>query len=103
MQTAWFERLDNPGHVPFTSHAFHRLVLLTRHYRGEVLSAVCGNFALVIANPPHLDDPAAADCSCAYEEIDPDLFGEELEQPVCASGDRITAVGPIARNRLGPI
>src|SRR6185436_2849950 len=28
-----------------------------------------------------------------YEEIDPDVFGEELERPACAHVDRIAAVG----------
>lgn len=30
--------------------------------------------------------------SCAYEEIDPDIFGEELEQPAYAEVERIAAV-----------
>jgi methylase of polypeptide subunit release factors len=38
----------------------------------------------------------AADCTWSYSEIDPDVFGEELEQPVYAHVDRIAAVGLIA-------
>jgi hypothetical protein len=32
----------------------------------------------------------------SYAEIDPDVFGEELERPVYAHIDRIAAVGLIA-------
>lgn len=45
---------------------------------------------------PLLDE---ADCSWSYSEIDPDVFGEELEQPVYAQVDRIAAVGLIATRR----
>ena len=45
---------------------------------------------------PLLDD---ADCTWSYSEIDPDVFGEELEQPVYAQVDRIAAVGLIATRR----
>lgn len=38
----------------------------------------------------------AAACKWHYEEIDPDIFGEELERPVYAHADRIAAVGLIA-------
>lgn len=33
-----------------------------------------------------------ADCDWRYEELDPDVFGEELEQPAYADVDRIAAV-----------
>jgi methylase of polypeptide subunit release factors len=36
---------------------------------------------------------AQTDCDWSYTEIDPDVFGEELEQPVYAHVDRIAAVG----------
>lgn len=42
---------------------------------------------------------ATADCEWSYGEIDPDVFGEELEQPAYAHVDRIAAVGLIARRR----
>ncbi len=42
-----------------------------------------------------------ADCTWSYSEIDPDVFGEELEQPVYAQVDRIAAVGLIATRRGG--
>ena len=40
------------------------------------------------------------DGSWAYSEIDPDVFGEELERPVYAHIDRIAAVGLVATRRL---
>ncbi|MES2191431.1 MAG: class I SAM-dependent methyltransferase [Pseudomonadota bacterium] len=121
---------------------------------GDALSAVSGEFDLVISNPPYLDDAAArayrhggarlgralsvrialealqrlapggqlllytgvaivdgvdpfiaellphlerAGCDFTYSEIDPDVFGEELERPVYAHADRIAAVGLTAR------
>jgi methylase of polypeptide subunit release factors len=42
---------------------------------------------------------AAAGCDWSYEEIDPDVFGEELERPVYAHIDRIAAVGLCATRR----
>lgn len=36
---------------------------------------------------------AQTDCRWSYEEIDPDVFGEELEQPAYAAAHRIAAVG----------
>lgn len=117
---------------------------------GDALSAVGGQFDLIISNPPYLDDASArayrhggarlgralsariatqalarlapggqlllytgvamvdgvdpfiaemlpllaqSDCDWLYTEIDPDVFGEELEQPVYAHVDRIAAVG----------
>lgn len=35
-------------------------------------------------------------CDWSYAEIDPDVFGEELEQPAYASAERIAVVGLIA-------
>lgn len=42
-----------------------------------------------------------ADCTWSYSEIDPDVFGEELDQPAYAHVDRIAAVGLIATRRGG--
>jgi methylase of polypeptide subunit release factors len=39
---------------------------------------------------------AASGCEWSYAEIDPDVFGEELERPVYAHIDRVAAVGLIA-------
>ena len=38
-------------------------------------------------------------CDLAYREIDPDVFGEELEQPAYADVDRIAVVGAVAVKR----
>lgn len=43
----------------------------------------------------------ALGCALRYEEIDPDIFGEELERPAYRGVDRIAAVGAII-DRLGP-
>ena len=124
--------------------------------QGDALSAVEGDFDLIISNPPYLDDDTArtyrhggarlgralsvrfarealarlapggqlllytgvvmvdgddplraellplleaADCVWSYEEIDPDVFGEELDRPVYAQAERIAAVGLIATRR----
>jgi methylase of polypeptide subunit release factors len=40
---------------------------------------------------------AAAGASLQVEEIDPDVFGEELAQPVYAQVDRIAAIGVVIR------
>jgi len=39
----------------------------------------------------------AAGCSWTYEEIDPDVFGEELDRPIYARAERIAAVGLMAQ------
>jgi SAM-dependent methyltransferase len=38
-------------------------------------------------------------CDLDYEEIDPDVFGEELRQPAYADVDRIAAVGAVMTRR----
>ena len=38
----------------------------------------------------------AQDCTVDYEEIDPDVFGEELERPAYRGVDRIAVVGVVA-------
>ncbi|MGJ7527541.1 methyltransferase [Variovorax sp. GB1P17] len=43
----------------------------------------------------------ASGCEWSYAEIDPDVFGEELERPVYAHIDRIAAVGLVAARRAG--
>ena len=120
---------------------------------GDVLSAVTGDFDVVLSNPPYLEDDAQrayrhgggdlgralsvkigaqalqrlrpggrlilytgvaivdgvdhfiremephlgqAGCTYTYAEIDPDVFGEELERAVYRHADRIAAVGLVA-------
>jgi len=42
---------------------------------------------------------AQAGASCEIEELDPDVFGEELEQPAYAEVERIAAIGAVIRVR----
>lgn len=42
------------------------------------------------------DAAAAACCTLRYEEIDPDIFGEELDRPAYAGVDRIALVAAVA-------
>lgn len=42
---------------------------------------------------------AAAGCTMAYREIDPDVFGEELDEPGYAEVDRIALVAAVATRR----
>ena len=42
---------------------------------------------------------AAAGCDLCYREIDPDVFGEELEQPAYSEVDRIAVVGAVITKR----
>ena len=124
---------------------------------GDALSAVEGDFDLIVCNPPYLDDEgqrsyrhggallgralglriaaealqrlapggqllfytgvamidgddpflaemapllSATRCDWSYEEIDPDVFGEEIERPIYARIDRIAAVGLVATHPL---
>lgn len=124
--------------------------------QGDALSAVDGDFDLIVSNPPYLDDAAqrayrhggtrlgralsariateslkrlapggqlllytgvamvdgedpflaemrplleGSGCDWSYAEIDPDVFGEELERSVYAHIDRIAAVGLVATRR----
>ena len=124
--------------------------------QGDALSAVVGEFDLIVSNPPYLDDAAArtyrhggarlgralsvriaaqamsrlatggrlllytgvaivegidpflaellpllsaADYEWSYDEIDPDIFGEELSRPIYAHADRIAAVGLIVQRK----
>ena len=44
---------------------------------------------------PLLDALRELDASVSVEEIDPDVFGEELEQPAYAEVERIAAIGAV--------
>ncbi len=46
---------------------------------------------------------ASAGFACDYAEIDPDVFGEELEHTAYAQVDRLAAVGLVARRRSGAV
>ena len=60
------------------------------------VAMVGGEDAFLAALQPIL---SAAGCDWLYEEIDPDVFGEELDQPGYAGVERIAAVGLIATRR----
>jgi SAM-dependent methyltransferase len=42
----------------------------------------------------------ASHCSVLYEEIDPDVFGEELDRPAYRHVDRVAVVGVIAEKKI---
>ena len=57
---------------------------------------VAGEDRLLAALAEELDELG---CTLRYEELDPDIFGEELDQPAYrnAQVERIAAVGAIIR------
>lgn len=71
-----------------------RLVL----YTGAVM--VEGRDPLLEALRPHLD---ASGCPWHYREIDPDVFGEELEEPAYADAQRIAAVALVVQRQDDPM
>jgi methylase of polypeptide subunit release factors len=58
-------------------------------------AAVVGGISPLVAALEEACAEAAA--SLAVEEIDPDVFGEELEQPAYAEVERIAAIGAVIR------
>ncbi len=77
MATAAMARLTSGG----------RLIL----YTGSPIVAGRDDFATALA-----DAADAAGCTLRYEEIDPDIFGEELDSPAYARVERIALVAAIA-------
>jgi len=59
-------------------------------------SVVAGSIPLVAAVQRAC---AEAGASCEIEELDPDVFGEELDQPAYAQVERIAAIGAVIRVR----
>jgi 23S rRNA G2069 N7-methylase RlmK/C1962 C5-methylase RlmI len=57
---------------------------------------VAGEDRLRAALAPVLDQ---AGCDWRYRELDPDVFGEELERPEYADVERIAVVGLVAEKR----
>lgn len=57
------------------------------------VAMVAGEDPFIAELQPLLD---AAHCVWTYREIDPDVFGEELERPAYRDADRIAAVGLVA-------
>jgi methylase of polypeptide subunit release factors len=90
-------RLYRHGGGEFGSDLSVRIVeqSLDRLYPGGRLflytgtPVIDGTDMFLAAVRPHLE---ARDCSYAYEEIDPDVFGEELDSPRYDRADRIAAV-----------
>ena len=78
---------------------------LTRLAPGGRLLLYTG-VAMVGADDPFLAELAPllekAGCTWSYEEIDPDVFGEELERPVYQQVERIAAVGLVATRTAAP-
>lgn len=79
---------------------------LTRLAPGGTLLLYTG-VAIVDGNDPFraelLPLLGALDCEWSYEQIDPDVFGEELEREVYAHADRIAVVGlVVTRNQSLP-
>ena len=77
---------------------------LTRLLPGGQLLLYTG-VAIVDGKDPFLNELLpllrSAEFEWSYSEIDPDVFGEELEQPVYAQVDRIAAVGLIVKRKSG--
>ena len=91
-------RLGRALSVRFAKEALTRLAPGGRLllYTGVVM--VDGDDPLQAELLPLLD---AAGCSWTYAEIDPDVFGEELERPVYTHAERIAVVGLAAtRTRI---
>jgi SAM-dependent methyltransferase len=148
----------NPGAIALSAANARAAGLPASLVRGDALSAIEGEFDLVISNPPYIQDDArrayrhggerlgrdlsvriaasalgrlapggrlllytgvamvdqhdpflaevrplleASGCSWSYEEIDPDVFGEELDRPAYQRAHRIAAVGLCATNGNG--
>lgn len=146
----------NPLALYYTAINAHVAALPVVVAQGDALSAVIGEFDLIVSNPPYLDDAAArtyrhggarlgralsvriaaqalarlapggrlllytgvailegidpfltellpllsaADYEWSYDEIDPDIFGEELNRPIYTHADRIAAVGLIVQRK----
>lgn len=71
-------------------------------YTGVAMVAGVDGF-LADMRPLLEDAPLETQFDWTYAEIDPDVFGEELEQPVYAHVDRIAAVGLTVTRRLGTL
>jgi len=54
----------------------------------------------IVGGHDHLRDALERDlpalgCTLRYRELDPDIFGEELEKPAYADVERIAAIGAV--------
>lgn len=80
--------------VRMTTEAISRLAPGGRLLLYTGVAIVDGEDRFLSEIGPILD---AAGCNWSYAEIDPDVFGEEIERPVYAQIDRIAAVGLIVQ------
>ncbi len=90
-------RLGRALGVRIATEALARLALQGQLLLYTGVAIVDGADPFIAELQPHLD-PARFESR--YSEIDPDVFGEELERPVYTHADRIAAVGLAAR-RVG--
>ncbi|GAA4026788.1 class I SAM-dependent methyltransferase [Actimicrobium antarcticum] len=92
-------RLGRALSVRMATEAIARLALGGRLLLYTGVAIVEGDDPFLAEIGPVLD---AAGCDWSYGEIDPDVFGEEIERPVYAHVDRIAAVGLIAQRKREP-
>lgn len=90
------QRLGRELSVKIGSQALDRLAPGGRLLLYTGVAIVAGRDDFLAEMEPLLD---AANCDWSYREIDPDVFGEELERPGYRHADRIAAVGLAALKR----
>ncbi|MBC7609969.1 MAG: methyltransferase [Polaromonas sp.] len=93
-------RLGRALSVRIAADALGRLAPGGRLLMYTGVAITCGVDPFLAETLPLLE---AAGCDWSYAEIDPDVFGEELELPVYAQVDRIAAVGLVASRKSGAV
>jgi methylase of polypeptide subunit release factors len=91
-------RLGRALSVRIVAEALHRLKPGGKLVLYTGVAIVDGIDPFIAEVLPLLD---AAGCDWQYEEIDADVFGEELDRPQYADVDRIAAVGLVVTRRAG--
>ena len=98
------ERLGRALSVRIAEEALARLAPGGRLLLYTGVAIVNGVDAFLADMKPHLTgDTLGCEFDWSYSEIDPDVFGEELEQPAYAHIDRIAAVGLVATRKFGAL
>lgn len=90
------ERLGRALSVRIATEAINRLAQGGRLLLYTGVAIVNGRDYFIEELTPAL---ATANCDWEYQELDPDVFGEELEHAAYHGADRIAAVGLVARKR----